>query len=450
MVTFKKYVLLNEVFQVPYSIMQPILDYYYESYKKLYETGRTKITTKLFPEKNFKLDFTGTRFEFLNKMQPSVNIYFTKGNYDYCGLFSEWDKNRVNTMDRSNTGNITINFACKFHDMYYGTIEHEVLHYIQDLIKKYRKLKGEKDGNYGGLPSKKLIPAGMETHGRKKRRRTHHEYRPIEYYTNLISAIRSIELTYEREMRKDPPTYEKYITDKEHKKEFLNHILKSVRSGIVGSSEHSRILSKVRGFSKELYQKYLQIIYKVFVEGEPAFNIPEIKKMMEELQQVRERGSQAKRENALEQIKKEAAKEINFEPWARDNLLIKHYDTFDIFDKSPVPIDDGRSISGEEILENIGLKRKEYTKDEVYDYYLLPKKPSSIAKLFKNLKELKKKPWTYELRINDKNDRGRDPTQEEMIKIYDGIYKELKDRYLYAVTDSSKEPLSNLIDKAYL
>lgn len=431
--------------------MQPILDYYYESYKHFLNIGGEKVTTKTFPEKNIKLDFSGTRFEFLNELKPNVNVYFfNKKSSGYSAYFSEYNRERINTMDQSNAGNIYIDFSSNFEKMYYGTIEHEVLHYIQYLIKKYKKLKNKKEYDYGGLPSRKLIPAGLDTRGKRKEKRTHHEYRPIEYYTNLLSIIRSLERTYEREMRKEPQTYEKSIKDKELKKEFLNSILKAIRQDKGGTADHYAILAKIKKFSKELYQKYLQIIYKVFVEGEAAYNLQDLKKMIEELQNVRSTAIQEREKQKLEKFKKEEAKNIKFESWSRDYLKIQSYDTFNLFDKSPVSIDDGKGISGEEILGNLGLSEKSSKNDWAQNFYfLLPKGLTNIMKLFKNLKKLKNKPWTYELRVHQKGKPNREPTQEEMIQIYDGIYKELKERYLSVVTDDSKQELSNLIDGAY-
>lgn len=453
MISFKKYTLLREAFQLPYNVIQPILDYYYESFKKFLKAGREKVTPKLFPEKNFKLDFSGTNFEFLNEMDPNVNVYFLHDrSSNTSAYFTTIDRNRVNTFDKTNTGNIYINLTSKFESMYYGTIEHEVLHYVQYLIGKYKKLKKRQD-EYGGLPSKKLIPSGMTTRGKIKERRTHHEYRPIEYYTNLMSAIRSLELAYEREMRKDPTTYDQNIKNKKSKKEFLNYVLKIVREGKRGSSEYSQLLDKIKKFSPEIYQKYLQIIYKVFVEGEPAYSLADVRKMKLDIGETRAIGTEEKYKRKMEKRKKEESRDIQFFTWSRDSLMIKNYDTYDIFDKSPVDIDDGRGISGEEILENLGLKSRELKDREGWSdsfYYLLPKRPSSIAKLFRNLKSLKNKPWTYELRIHQKGEKNREPTKEEMIQIYDGVYKELKDRYLNAAIDISKEPLQKLIDAAYL
>jgi len=446
-ISFKKYTFLKEAFQVPYNVMQPILDYYYESYKKLLEMGREKITTRLFPEKNFKLDFTGTRFEFLNKMQPNVNIYFVnRDNYGYCGLFSSYDKNKINTMDRTNTGNITINFACKFDDMYYGTIEHEVLHYIQYMIKKYKKLEKKRDKDYGGLPSKRLIPSGMDTRGTKKRRRTHHEYRPIEYYTNLLSAIRSIELTYEREMRKDPSTYEKYIGDKEHKKEFLNHVLKAVRLNKGGSSDHYRTLSKIRGFSKELYQKYLQIIYKVFVEGEPTYNIPEIKKMMEELQQVRKKGSEAKKE------RKQKIQSFSF--YKDREMGYLSWPSYDLGWKSMIGLDEKIKIKieayaewGEMLEYNLGFKHVEKYGET---HLKMPSTNSGIRNFFLNLKNLKEKysPKSEKIadvfNLNEKNSFN----EKEVVEIFDTAFKNFKREYMRSTPN--EVDIENYINQIYL
>lgn len=445
MISFKKYTLLVEAFQLPYSVIQPILDYYYESYKKFLKAGREfgRVTSKTFPEKNFELDFSGTQYEFLNDLKPNVNVYFLNNrNIDATAYFWEYNKDKINTFDKTNTGNIYINFTAKFETMYYGTIEHEVLHYVQYLIKKYKKLKKRQD-EYGGLPSKKLIPSGMTTRGKVKEKRTHHEYRPIEYYTNLMSAIRSLEMAYEREMLKDPSTYNKNIKDKSSKKEFLNYVLKAVRQNKVGSTEHSRLLIKIKNYSQELYKKYLQVIYKVFVEGEPAYNISDIKKLVADLVEARDEGGEIRKEKKEKQL----TKSIIWKPsWGTSSLRFISYDTSQIFDKVKVDIYDGATISGEYLLLDIGATQKE-TEDDVY--FVLPKSKSNIVTLFSNLKELKKAKRYYELRVG-KTDNLRYPNNNEIEKIYDSVFDELKERYLDSVEEQSKSHLSSLIDAAYL
>ena len=443
MISFKKYILLREAFQLPYSVIQPILDYYYESFKKFLKAGREKVTPKFFPEKNFELDFSGTPYEFLNDMKPNVNVYFLHNrNIDTSAYFWEYDKNKINTFDKTNTGNIYINLTSRFETMYYGTIEHEVLHYVQYLIKKYKKLKKRQD-EYGGLPSKKLIPSGMSTRGKVKEKRTHHEYRPIEYYTNLMSAIRSLELAYEREMLKDPTSYKKDIKDKNIKRDFLNFILKAIRENKSGNAEYFRLLSKIKNFSSKLYKKYLQIIYKVFVEGEPAYNISDIKKLVADLEEARTEGSEAKKEKK----EKELTKSILWRPsWGTSGLRFISYDTSLVFDKAKVNIYDGATISGEYLLLDIGATEKD-TDDATY--FILPKSKSNIVMLFKNLKTLKQRKRYYELRVGEA-DNLRNPNDREIINIYNAVFEELKDRYLASVDDQSKSHLSSLIDAAYL
>ncbi len=443
MISFKKYTLLKEAFQVPYNVIQPILDYYYESYKNFLKIGREKVTPKLFPEKNFKLDFSGTRYEFLNELKPNVNVYFLNNKHiGSTAYFWELDKNKVNTFDKTNTGNIYINFAARFEPMYYGTIEHEVLHYLQYLIKKYKKIKKKKEDDYGGLPSKKIIPSGMTTRGKVKEKRTHHEYRPIEYYTNLMSAIRSLERTYEREMLKEPATYEKSIKDKKSKKEFLEYTLKAVRQNKGGTTDFYRVLSKIRNFSPEIYKKYLQIIYKVFVEGEPAYNLADVKKLAQDIEEAKLEGKEAKKEKKEQEL----TKAIVWRPsWRDNNLRFLSYDTSNIFDKAKVNIYDGMTISGEYLLLDIGASEKNVQDDTIF---FLPRNKSNIVTLFKNLNTLKRRKQDYELRVGE-TDNLRSPNDEEIVKIYDAVFEELKERYLAAAEDQSKSHLSDLIDVAY-
>lgn len=444
MISFKKYTLLNEAFQLPYNVIQPILDYYYESYKTFLKAGREKVTPKLFPEKNFKLDFSGTNFEFLNEMNPNVNVYFLHNrNLDSTAYFWVYDRNKVDTFDKTNTGNIYINLIARFETMYYGTIEHEVLHYIQYLIGKYKKLKKRQD-EYGGLPSKKLIPSGMTTRGKVKEKRTHHEYRPIEYYTNLMSAIRSMELAYEREMLKEPLTYAKDIKNKEMRKSFLGYVLKAVRENRSGTSEYFKLLSKMKKFSPEIYKKYLQIIYKVFVEGEPAHNLSDIKKLVADLVEARAEGEEFKRGKREKELTKSIIWRSRSSREA-SSLKFISYDTSNVFGTYN-NIYDGATISGEELLLDLGATEKEEDDDV---YFVLPRGKSNVVKLFQNLKKLKERKVDYELRVGT-TDNLRDPNGEEIVKIYNAVFEELKERYLESAEDQSKSHLSSLIDAAYL
>lgn len=444
-ISFKKYTLLKEAFQLPYSVIQPILDYYYESFKKFLKAGREKVTPKLFPEKNFELDFSGTRYEFLNTMKPNVNVYFFFNKHSgTSAYFWEYDKNKVNTFDKTNTGNIYINLTSKFETMYYGTIEHEVLHYVQYLIKKYKKLKKRQD-EYGGLPSKKIIPSGMNTRGKIKERRTHHEYRPIEYYTNLMSAIRSLELAYEREMHKDPTTYDQNIKNKDSKKEFLNYVLKAVREGKAGSREYSQLLEKIKKYSPEIFKKYLQIIYKVFVEGEPAYNIPEIKKMMEELQKVREKGSEVKRERKqkIQSFSFYKDREMGFLAWP----------TYDMGWQSTRGLSEEirKKIEafaewGEMLEYNLGFKHI----DRYGETYLkMPTTNSGIRNFFLDLKRLKERYLLKPKEIaNVFNLKEVDSfTEKEVAEIFDVAFKNFKKEYIRSTP--SKQEIENYINHIY-
>jgi hypothetical protein len=178
------------------------------------------------------------------------------------------------------------------------------------------------------------------------------------------------------------------------------------------------------------------------VEGEPAYNISDIKRLVDDLVEARTEGEEMKKERKEKQL----TKSIAWRPsWGTSNLRFISYDTSGVFDKAKVNIYDGATISGEYLLLDIGAAQKE-TEDDVY--FVLPKSKTNIVTLFSNLKELKKAKRYYELRVGETNNL-RYPNVNEIEKIYDAVFEELKERYLSSVEDQSKLHLSNLIDAAY-
>lgn len=345
---FKQWLYL-EAFELPFENIRKIYEYYSESYKKYLKAPRTKIEPKLIP-----LDLSGSKYDFLQYLNPHVEIH-VKGSLPaaagiYHGIFnSGWPE-----LHGSNAkiGKISLSFY-NYEHVSYSTIEHEVLHFIQDLIKKHVE-QGElhlskynspkkKQPTYGGLPPMPLVKKLMkdkeiDIKGNKKERRTKHEYRPIEFYTNLNSLIRSLQYYYillgielgrdshlnqkfrnlnvvwDNFANKDPdwlsdyddPKFIKKLSDwvsnKRHKKFFFN-ILVERKDYIVSD------LEKIKNLDKELYQIYLREIFKKFIDNDNfASNASEVKKIIDSMKQSKNEKESAK--SSAEQKKAEKKEKL--------------------------------------------------------------------------------------------------------------------------------------------
>lgn len=244
----KKNRIIEEAFEIPESILKPIQDYYvasYAQYKRM--PAGTKITNKNFPPKKFKLDFTDTNYEKLNSLNPVIVVYFNNNEND--AYFSSGNKKNKITIDKG-VGHMHLSFRGGLVP-YYSTIEHEVMHFVQFLFEKYVQ-----NGRIGGLPSYKIIPDVADSNDQSLL----HSARPIEFYPNLISSIRDLQREYA-----DTESEKKGISKKKFFTLFLNNAedrsLKSLAS---------KIFSEVKEDNPQLYKKYIQIAYKLFVDSSSA------------------------------------------------------------------------------------------------------------------------------------------------------------------------------------
>jgi len=243
---FKQW-LLNEGFELPFSVIKDIYEYYRDSYEQYRLKPRVKIEPKYFD-----LDFTGTRYEFLNDLNPRVLVEL-KGSLPggHAGLAY-----RANLINGRGTAKIQLALVHFVNNP--DTIYHEVLHVVQNLIRIKKGMKV-----IGGLPNMPLVKRitdkrGIDIHGAKNVKRVKHAIRPVEYYTNLDSVIRSLQYKYVRMLLDSGKDMDLGVRDSEAKKEFFYRMKKE-------NSWISDKLDTVNKFDEELYRIYLQEISKRFI-----------------------------------------------------------------------------------------------------------------------------------------------------------------------------------------
>ena len=242
---FKQW-LLNEGFELPFSVIKDIYEYYRDSYEKYRLKPRVKIEPKYFD-----LDFTGTRYAFLNDLNPRVLVEL-KGSLPggYAGL--AYTAKLINGRGTARIQLALSSFINSPHIIY-----HEVLHVVQDLIRIKKEMKV-----IGGLPNMPLVKRvtderGISIGGTKKVKRVQHGVRPIEYYTNLDSVTRILQYKYVKMLLDSGKDIDLGVRDSEAKKEFFSKIKKE-------NSWISDALDTVK-FDEELYRIYLQEITKRFI-----------------------------------------------------------------------------------------------------------------------------------------------------------------------------------------
>jgi hypothetical protein len=241
---FKQW-LLNEGFELPFSVIKDIYEYYRDSYEKYRSKPRVKIEPKYFD-----LDFTGTRYAFLNDLNPRVLVELKGSLPGAAGLASG-----AKLINGRGTAKIKLALSSFINSPH--VIYHEVLHVVQDLIRIKKGMKV-----IGGLPNMPLVKRvtdkrGISIGGAKKVKRVKHGVRPIEYYTNLDTVIRSLQYKYVRMLLDSGKDMDLGVRDSEAKKEFFYRMKKE-------NSWISDKLDTVK-FDEELYRIYLQEISKRFI-----------------------------------------------------------------------------------------------------------------------------------------------------------------------------------------
>lgn len=204
---FKEWLATEGFMRLPYSSYKNIVDFYAETKTQYELKPRVNIPERILP-----LDLQGTRWEFLQYLNPKVavkirNAVMVDNNIGYYAGMS------------GSTGRIVL--AAKSGMSITSTIEHELLHFLQDLIGFHAKQRilaksdrrSEKPKtSLGGLPNKKIMVDLLSKYdvrghvrgdgGGTSWRRTTHRHRPIEQMTNLNSLINDMRMTHlERTLR---------------------------------------------------------------------------------------------------------------------------------------------------------------------------------------------------------------------------------------------------------
>ena len=245
MLNFSRW-LLNEGFELPFRVIKDIYEYYRDSYEKYRLKPRVKIEPKYFD-----LDFTGTRYEFLNDLNPRVLVELKGSLPGAAGLYQGSQLKVENSRVTAKIQLALSSFIANPEVVY-----HELLHVVQDLIRIKKQMKV-----IGGLPNMPLVKRvtderGMNIHGTKKVKRVQHGVRPIEYYTNLDSLIRMLQYLYVKMLLNSGKDIDLGVRDSEAKKEFFYK-----------NKDNSWISDKLDTvkFDEELYRIYLQEISKRFI-----------------------------------------------------------------------------------------------------------------------------------------------------------------------------------------
>jgi hypothetical protein len=275
--------LYESFFYVPEKLYKEIK---YDLYKYL-EKIRTERRKRFLVKKQYRIDFSGTQWDFLEDVGESfVNVEFSS---DDAGWYR--DSERLIHIGLNNVNRVVMD-----------TLEHEFSHFIQYHISRYKKWvkKISPSKNLiGGLPPKKYSNLNnMTVHGYKKgssrMRRITHAHRPIEIYPDILSSIRSLQYSFQRKHpdynpKKDFSNNNLKIheTDKweKLKKEFFLEFLKALDNekpfGHLGLASH--IFKSFKKISPEVYNFAKKKAYSGFMNYEDNFNKTEHEGMTDEI-----------------------------------------------------------------------------------------------------------------------------------------------------------------------
>ena len=285
--TFKEFFLEEGMFQIPESVWKNILDYYSDIHQ-LYEVGQKEKALK--STKQFNLDFSGTRFDSLNKMKPTITVAFTDEKKD-----SRYESDKDFS---KNNGFIYLSLTDPFTRIATYTIEHEVAHFVQDLINKKRlRAKGVlyANPNYkelmGGLPTKGLIPSHVTKTGylkdeKHKDKRVEHEQTPEEYYPNLITFVRQLQRAYLRYIKGSSELMDNPVEKKNFFMDVYNNGIKRNKDEYETDDKvkiDTAKIAKTKQVSDKLYLKMLSIAYDAFVNHDIASSVKNLEQRQDEL-----------------------------------------------------------------------------------------------------------------------------------------------------------------------
>ena len=435
--------ILESFFSVPEELYKEIKDDVYKNIEIIRKEGRSRYLQK----KQYKIDFTGTQWEFLNDLNETfyVNVEFS---FSDKGFYREFDKTihlGLNNVDR----------------IIMDVLEHEFAHYIQYRIADYKKFvkKIPPSRNViGGLPPKKYANLDNVTvrgykKGSTETRRISHSHRPIEIYPDILSSVRSLQYQFQEKYPEYDPNKDfgnehlkmSQTNDWEkRKKEFFVEFLKALDQE--KSFGHFGLASYTfKGFKKispEVYNFAKKKAYEGFMNYTDNFNKSTHKGKTNEIQ---DRVETSKR--TLDLGKGKTIVLTNrpvLEDKSKESLcfdlsgILDWENVLNNFPNEKIP---QISYIFDTILSDTGIKKP-------FRYiYKMPIEFKKIKKVFQRLNILSKtkRPFTGN---PFKQLKGFDINNLDLEKFYKTIYKFLADQY-ETENEEDKNTIRRFIEYCY-
>jgi hypothetical protein len=450
--------ILTEALEIPRHVFKELEDYIVEIAKKIGINDIKRLTQKSAPPKEFKIDFTGTRWEFLNVMNPRIKMYLSMGrnntyysNRDPVGD----DKDTI----RSGKGYMMIDYTDGLQRIISELLEHELAHFVQYSIQanENRKREGGSSGDrfankkkplIGGLPNARHLPKDLTVGGRKiksgKTWQLHKFGNRVPFPT--INGIRSWVLNapdHNTAVRKAKGYMgDKWTKDHKMVAQDQNHISnKRVEHTHRPIEYYTDMLSLIRVLQynyhqeqivglesytkKEYFQKFMSgqhdafasrkqmdMAYRVFkiFKSLPkplyqqvlkrVYNIfvnKDVKKDFDEIKKILKDTEEAIVKGKADVKGKRVVKPIPFDLKVEDFKAPPLIET--IYDLILTDLDDGNYDGSREILSQLGIHEK-WSEREGEDVYSIPMNWPKINKLFTKLDKMIKEAKT----TNEKSD----------------------------------------------
>jgi len=320
---FKKWMILNEgMMKLPMEFIKPVIDYYFDSNREDEKIIKLDLSKSGFEfKRNYEVDLAcGTKKEDDN---PEYAAYYSPHKFSVYYLNEHGDMKRLplfSSGQLESRKEITESKEVTLHGTIvlgmqrspveiYSLIEHEVLHFVQDILafdvwlfsKNRKGFDWHRDQamNIGAFKARDTIRhskeygvdklghlymRGEEYSGRNRRHLYHpylrqkiqHSLRPVEFQTNLNSNFRRLERKYVTKMLnelrlKTHDSYEQFLKNLEDEnfiKNYLNNSLNKYE--FFKKYPIWRLLPFIEGrdynISEEIKKYYLKQIHKNFMQ----------------------------------------------------------------------------------------------------------------------------------------------------------------------------------------
>lgn len=416
---FKTWLVNEGAMWLPYKSYKKVVDFYIQARSEYAMEPKKQVPPKTIP-----LDLEGTSYDFLTVLNPKLTVSISNSETvpetNAAGAYIPWSFRRTS---EETIGEIKL--AAKAYDLITSTIEHEILHFVQELIKVYsresvatnpnrrdqrwilkngqvyrpgyRPSKKERESNFrlGGLPDKEILSRLLKkydvdgyVHGSEKQRRTTHAYRPIEQMTNLATHIADLKMGYLNTIINELQINPLETSWEELKKnpEFIKRLSDKKRKAVFTSPARYKSLDSgaYKLYHKEIFKKFIDSI-----EWEDTFELLQARKNLEgklkEVQKEKDEKSKKARERLGLDLKG-----YTLEDFGKGvRVKIEYSDRGDLSNIGQyISPEEADSIDGydaaEEMLQDLGIKENDD------GYFTFSASATSLKRLFDKIRKLKK------------------------------------------------------------